>query len=95
MRQKATNEFENDVLKLMSNVVFGKAMERLESRVNIHATTSVDNAIKWFGKVTFKGCKEFCGLYLIEHFREEIVYDKPIYVGTSILDISKLTMNFF
>ena len=35
------------------------------------------------------------GLYLIETFPTEIVYDKPIYVGTSILDLSKLHMMDF
>ena len=34
-------------------------------------------------------------LHLIELFRKEVVYDKPIYVGTSILDISKACMMDF
>ena len=39
-----------------------------------------------------KDCKAYDGLYLIEMYKKEIVYDKPIYVGTSILDISKLCL---
>ena len=35
------------------------------------------------------------GLYLIEMYREEILYDKPLYVGTCILDLSKLHMMKF
>ena len=35
----------------------------------------------------------FCdGLRMIDMYTTEIVYDKPIYVGTPTLDLSKLTM---
>ncbi len=95
MRKKAKTDFEKDFFKLMNNAVFGKTMENLKARVNIHATTSDDNAVKWFSRVTFKNAKEVNGLYLIETFKEEIVYDKPLYVGTSILDLSKLHMMKF
>ena len=70
-------------------------MENLKNRVNIHATTSENNAIKWFSKVNMKNAKFFSGLYLIEMFKEEIVYDKPLYVGASILDLSKVCMMEF
>ena len=42
-----------------------------------------------------KNAKFFSGLYLIEMFKEEIVYDKPLYVGASILDLSKVCMMEF
>ena len=95
MRKKAKNEFEKDFFKLMKNSVFGKTMENVKNRIKLHATTSNDNAVKWFSKINLKGCREFDGLYLIEMFKEEIVYDKPLYVGTSILDLSKLCMMEF
>jgi len=79
----------------MNNAVFGKTMENVRNRVNIHVATNDDNAIKWFSKPTFKNCKEVEGLYLVEMLREEIEMDKPIYVGTSILDLSKLHMMKF
>jgi hypothetical protein len=95
MRKQAKNEFEKDFFKLMNNSVFGKTMENVKNRVNIHATTSDKNAVKWFSKVNLKNAKYFSGLYLIEMYKKEIVYDKPIYVGTSILDLSKLCMMEF
>ena len=95
MRKQAKNDFEKDFFKLMNNSVFGKTMENIKNRINIHATTSEDNAVKWFSKVHMKGAKYFNGLYLIETYREEIVYDKPLYVGASILDLSKLRMMEF
>ena len=52
-------------------------------------------AIKHFTNINFKGSTNIDGLYFIESYRKEIVYDKPIYVGTSILDISKVCMLSF
>ena len=92
MRKQANNDFEKDFFKLMNNAVFGKTMENVKNRVNIHATTSYKNAEKWLSKSNMKDSKEFNGLYLIEMYKKEILYDKPLYVGTSILDLSKLCM---
>ena len=79
----------------MNNSVFGKTMENVKNRMDLHMTTDNDNAIKWFSKISMKDCKTIDGLYLIEMYKKEIVYDKPIYVGTSILDLSKLCMMEF
>ena len=95
MRKQAKNDFEKDFFKLMNNSVFGKTMENIKNRINIHATTSEENAVKWFSKVHMKGARHFNGLYLIEMFKEEVLYDKPLYVGSSILDLSKLCMMQF
>ena len=61
----------------------------------LHLTTSHENAIKWFSKINFKNVQSYDGLYLIETYKKQIIYDKPIYVGTSILDLSKLCMMQF
>ena len=79
----------------MNNSVFGKTMENVKNRVNLHLTVDEKNAVKWFSKINFKTGKSFDNLYLIEMFKNEIIYDKPIYVGTSILDLSKLHMMRF
>ena len=70
-------------------------MENVENRMDLHMTTNNDNAIKWFSRINMKDCKTIDGLYLIEMYKKEIAYDKPIYVGTSILDLSKLHMMDF
>ena len=94
-RKEAKNEFEKDFFKLVNNSVFGKTMENLRNRISLHMTVDEKNAIKWFSNVNFKTAKHFDNLYLIESFKKEIIYDKPLYVGTSILDISKIHMMAF
>ena len=79
----------------MNNAVFGKTMENVKNKTNIHATTSDTNAVKWFSKMAFKNSRYFRGLYLIENYNTEIIYDKPIYVGTSVLDLNKIHMMDF
>ncbi len=95
MRKKAKNEFEKDFFKLMNNSIFGKTMENVKNRMNLHITTDDINAETWFSKPVFKNAKLFEGLYLIETYKTEVLYDKPLYVGVSILDISKLKMMSF
>ena len=46
-------------------------------------------------KLHFKNSKNFDGLHLVEMHKKEIEYDKPIYVGCAILDLSKLCMMDF
>jgi hypothetical protein len=58
-------------------------------------TTNNENAIKWFSIINLKDCKTIGGLYSIEMLKNETVYDKPIYIGASILDLSKLCMMDF
>ena len=94
-RKEAKNEFEKDFFKLMNNAVFGKTMENVKNRMKLHMTTDNKNAIKWYSKLNFKNSTYFDGLHLIEMYNKEIVYNKPIYVGTSVLDLSKLCMMDF
>jgi hypothetical protein len=80
-RKQATNDFEKDFFKLMNNAVFGKTMENVKNRMDLHLTTDEENAKKWFSKINFKDCKSFDGLRLIEMFRKKIEYDKPLVCG--------------
>ena len=92
LRTKAKNDFEKDFFKLMNNSVFGKTMQNVRNQMNLHLTTDRKNAIKWFSKCEFKKNTYSNGLYMIETHKTKIVYDKPVYVGCAILDLSKLKM---
>ena len=44
---------------------------------------------------TSKNSRRIDGLHLIETFKREVIYDKPSFIGTSIMDLSKLHMMRF
>ena len=94
-RKEAKNEFEKDFFKLMNNAVFGKTMENVKNRMELKLTTDHKIAVKTFSKPRFKDSRLIDGLHLIEMYKQEIVYDKPVYVGCAVLDLSKLKMMDF
>ena len=78
--------------KLMNTSVFGKTMDNVKNKMELTLTTQNEKPSKLFPRLNFKD-NTFCdGLRTIKMYRKEIVYDKPIYVGTFILDLSKLAI---
>jgi hypothetical protein len=86
------------MFKLMNNAVFGKTMENVRSRCNIqlkHAGT------KSFRKIVnsplYRGRGECINgtLFTLEKEKDKIELNMPIFVGASILDLSKLHMQKF
>lgn len=98
-RTKATNEFEKNFFKLMSNAVYGKTLENVRERVDVRLRN------KWLGrygarnliiKPNFKKRVIFNeDLIAIEMTRTNIFISKPIIVGVCVLEISKLFMYDF
>ncbi len=75
--------------------MFSKTMRYVRNRENMHLTVDRDNAIKGFSKTEFKHTTFIDGLYLIQAHKTAAVYDKPVYVGCAILDVSKERMIVF
>ena len=93
LRTKARNEFEKDFFKLMNNSVFGKTMENIRNRVNIKLVTDKIKAEKLAAKPNFKHCNIFNENLIAIHMKKtNLTFDKPVYLGMSILDLSKTLM---
>ena len=90
LRTAAANEFENDFFKLMNNSVFGKTMENIRNRVDIKLVNDKIQAEKLSAKPNFNHCNIFSEELVAIHMKKtRIVFDKPVYLGMCILDLSK------
>ena len=79
----------------MNKTVFGTTMESMKHYMEMKLTTKEKMAIQYVNKNTFKSARNIDGFYIVEFYTKETLDNKPIYVGTSILDLSKLTMMKF
>ena len=94
-RNKAKNQFEKDFYKLLNNAFYGKTMKYVRKRLKIEFIKKDDTGkiIKQQSKLTFNGIHESyenCNSYT---FKQNVVLmDKPIYLGFSVLELSKLLL---
>ena len=96
LRTKGTTDFEKDFFKLMNNSVFGKTMENVRNRVDIRIVNDEKKWNKLAKKHNFKSATIFSENLVAVHMRRTSVkLRKPIYLGMSILDISKTLMYDF
>jgi len=96
LRTKASNDFVKDFYKLMNNSVFGKTMENIENRVDVRLVTNERDAIKLASKPNYDSRTIFDENLIAMHTkRTKLVYNKLIYLGMCILDLSKTLMYDF
>ena len=96
LRAQAKNEFEKDFFKLLNNSVFGKTMENIRKRVNVTLVNSRKKAKRLVSKPNFKKFTIFSKkLGAIEMGKTQIYFNKPVYLGMCILDLSKTLMYDF
>ena len=100
LRKNAKNEFEKNFFKLMNNSVFGKTMENVRNHRDIKLIISEKRRKRLVSEPNYHSCYHSCKkfsnhLMAIEMKKTRVKINKPLYLGMSILDISKiLCMNF-
>ena len=96
LRAKATNDFEKDFFKLMNNSVFGKTMENIRNRVDIRLVTRESQAKRLTCKPNYQHHTIFSKNLAAVHMKKvSLKFNKPVYLGMSILDLSKTLMYDF
>ena len=96
LRATAKTDSERDFFKLMNNSVFGKTMENMRKRVDVRLVTTEKQALKLVAKPNFDRRVIFTENLVAVHMkRTKLRFDKPVYLGACILDISKLLMYDF
>ena len=93
LRKTAANSFEKDFFKLMNNSVFGKTIENIRKRQNIILVDNRQKASKLTSRPNFDRSTIFDRNLIAVHMRKtEVYFNKPVYVGQAILDLSKTLM---
>ena len=96
LRTEASNDFEKDFFKLMTNSVFGKTMENVRNHTNIKLVTTNERRNKLVSEPNYHTTKYFSeNLLAIEIRKTKILMNKPVYLGQAILDISTTLMYEF
>ena len=96
LRIVARNDFDKDFSKLMNNAVFRKAMENVTKYKDIKLVTTDKRRNQLVSESNYHTKKYFLeDLLAIEMKKIKVKMSKPIYLGFSVLEISKTLMYEF
>ena len=97
LRKNANNESDKDFFELMNSPVFGKTMENVRNYRNIKLVRTNKRRNQLVSEPNYHFTKYFSeNLITIEMNKTNIKVNKPIYLGQSVLNISKkLTYEFW
>ena len=96
LRKEAKNEFEKYFFKLVNNSVFEKTMENVRKYRDIKLATTDRRRNQLVSEPNYHTTKYFLeNLLAIEMKKTKVKTNKPVYLGMSILDISKTLMYEF
>ena len=89
-RAQATNKFDTNFYKLLSNSLYGKTIENHEKQSKLKLCSESSMYENYIGKPNFENAKRINSkLVGVEMKYSSIEINKPFYIGMSILDLSK------
>lgn len=98
LQKRATSNFEKNVYKLLNNFVCGKTMKNHCKLVNVKLVRAneEDKLLRLIASPTFARANIFDNdLAAIQVHKSRLVLNRPVYVGMSIMDLSKVLMYDF
>ena len=96
LRKKNKYDFKKDFFKLMNNPVFGKTVENMRKHRDIKRVTTEQRKNYLVSEPNYRTTKFFTeDLLAIEMRKTQILINKPVYLGLSILDLSKTVIHKF
>ena len=94
-RNTAKNDLEKDLYKFLNNSFYGKTMENVRNRIKVEFIKKEETpkVIKEQSKLTFNEIHKSYENYDSYTFKHnEVLMDKPIYLGINILELSNLLL---
>ena len=92
----SNNEADKNFFELMNSSVYGKTMENLRKRIKIRVVKNSQDFIKYTSRPTYVNWKVFeKNLAAIHEKKISLTLNKPIYIGFTILELSKWEMYNF
>ena len=92
-RSKGKTDFEKEIWKLLNNSFYGKTLENIRGRFNIEFPESAEKQKGYNQKQIFVPQIYMMNtLHYIKWNINSVKFDKPIYLGACILDLSKQFM---
>ena len=96
LRKKAKNNIEKDFFKLMNNAIFAKSMKNVKKHREIKLVTTERRRNYIVSQPNSHTTKFFTeNLSAIEMRKTQILMNKPVYLGFSILGLSKIVIYEF
>ena len=91
LRKNSRSAFEKDMYKLMNNAVYGKTMENVWNRYEVKICWNKEQLLKFSSKPWYR-CFHIMDTDISVCIMKQrrITLNKPLYLGMSILDISKV-----
>ena len=84
------NDFEKDFFKLMINYDYPKNNGKFTKRINVRLVNNAEDFLKYTSKPTCITHKTFGKDYAAIHeIKPVLIFNKPVYVGFTVLDLSK------
>ena len=95
-RKETTNEADKNHFKLLNNAVYSKTMENIRKRIKIRVLKKEEDLIKYASRPTYIYHDIFGKTLIAIHENIEVLtLNKPIYVGCTVLELSKLEIYKF
>ena len=94
LRKKVKNDFEKDFFKLMTNSVFGKTMENVRKHRDIKFVTTERRRNYLVSEPNYHRTNFFTE-HVLAMKKTEVLINKTVYLGHSILELSKILMHEF
>ena len=95
-RKEATNEADKNQFKLLNNAVYGRTRENMRKRIKAKIIKNEKNLKKHTARSGYINYGYYGKRLIVMHEKkEQLTLNKPIYVGNTVLELSKLAMYKF